>query len=139
GNTLHLTGAGLCTVTASQTGDLNHDPAPDVSRTFNIGKADQSINFSAPSNKTFTDQDFDVSANASSGLAVNFAASGSCTLNVKTVHLSGAGVCMLTASQAGDRNYNAATDVNQSFSIARANQTINFAVLPNLTFGDADF
>jgi len=139
GNTLHLTGAGLCTVTASQTGDINHDPAPDVSRAFNIGKGDQAINFAAPANRTFADQDFEVGANASSGLAVSFAASGSCTLNGNTVHLSGAGVCMLTASQAGDRNYNAAPDVNQSFSIAKANQTINFAVLPSLTFGDADF
>ena len=33
---MHLTGAGSCTVTASQPGDTNYNPAPDVSRAFSI-------------------------------------------------------------------------------------------------------
>jgi chitinase len=36
---VHLTGAGSCTVTASQPGDANYDVAPDVSRTFSIARA----------------------------------------------------------------------------------------------------
>jgi beta-lactam-binding protein with PASTA domain len=34
------------------------------------------------------------------------------------VHLTGAGSCTITASQAGDANYNAAPEVSRSFSIA---------------------
>ena len=34
--TVHLTGAGSCTVTASQPGNANYNAAPDVRRTFSI-------------------------------------------------------------------------------------------------------
>ena len=36
---VHLTGAGSCTMTASQPGDANYNPAPDVSQTFSIAPA----------------------------------------------------------------------------------------------------
>src|SRR6185436_15631835 len=87
------------------------------------------------------DADFIVSATATSGLPVTFAAtSGQCTMaNANTVHLTGAGSCTITASQAGDTNYNAATSVPQSFTIGKSNQTITFGSLSNKTFGDADF
>ncbi len=47
------------------------------------------------------DPPFTVSATASSGLPVSFAASGNCTVNVALVTLTGAGSCTITASQAG--------------------------------------
>jgi len=39
GNSVHITGAGSCTVTAHQAGDGNYNAAPDVSRSFTIAKA----------------------------------------------------------------------------------------------------
>jgi PASTA domain/Regulator of chromosome condensation (RCC1) repeat len=39
GVTMHLTGAGSCTITAKQPGDVNYDPAASVSRTFSIAPA----------------------------------------------------------------------------------------------------
>src|SRR5207249_9820983 len=42
-----------------------------------------------------------------------------------TVHIAGAGSCTITASQAGDNNYNASPNVPQSFTIAKA--TLNVA------------
>ncbi len=80
----------------------------------------QTITFGPLANKTYGDQDFSVSATASSGLAVSFTASGSCTVSGATVHLTGAGSCTVTASQPGDANYNAAPDVSRTFSIAPA-------------------
>jgi hypothetical protein len=139
GNTIHLTGAGSCTITASQGGNENYNAAPNLSRTFTIAKATQTITFGALANKTFGDADFNVSATASSGLTVSFSASGNCTSSGNIVHLTGAGSCSITASQAGNANFNAATNVSQSFSIAKANQTITFGPLANKTFGDADF
>src|SRR5206468_939679 len=68
---------------------------------------------------------FTVTATASSNLAVSFAASGACTISSSTVHLTGAGSCAITASQAGDSQYAAAADVTQSFTIAKANANIN--------------
>src|SRR5205814_3534251 len=80
-----------------------------------------------------------VSATASSGLSVSFTATSDCTVSGNAVHLTGAGACTITASQAGNANFNAAPDVPQSFNIAKANQTITFNALANKTFGDADF
>jgi hypothetical protein len=102
-------------------------------------KEDQTITFGPLSNKTFGDPDFTVSASASSGLPVSFAASGSCSVNGSTVHITGAGSCTVTASQGGDANFNAAPDVAQSFQIARANQTITFSPLGDRRFGSLDF
>lgn len=44
GNMVHITGAGSCTVRASQAGNNIYEPAPDVSRSFNIAKANPTIN-----------------------------------------------------------------------------------------------
>jgi CSLREA domain-containing protein len=137
--TVHLTGAGPCSITASQPGDANYNPAADVTQSFTIAKADQTITFGALQNKTFGDPDFTVGATATSGLAVSFGASGNCTINGNTVHLTAAGSCIITASQPGSAKYNAAVDVTQSFTIAKGNQTITFNPLADRTFGDADF
>ena len=138
GNTVHLTGAGSCTVTASQGGDSNYNAAANVARSFTI-KSTQTITFNALANKAFNDPDFIVSATASSGLPVSFAASGQCTITGNTVHLTGVGSCAITASQAGNASFIPATDVSQSFNIVKANQTITFGPLTSKTYGDADF
>jgi hypothetical protein len=116
--TVHLTGAGSCTVTASQAGDSNYNAAPSVPQTFAIAKADQEISFDPIEDKAYGDPDFTVSATADSELKVSFTASGKCTVRGTRVHLTGRGLCTMTASQPGNANYNAADDVSQSFSIA---------------------
>jgi hypothetical protein len=118
GAMVHLTGAGSCTVTASQAGNGSYTAAPSVAQTFSIAKASQTIDFGSLANKTFGDADFKVSASASSGLPVSFAASGTCTLASATVHLTGAGSCTVRATQPGNANYGAAPIVSQTFSIA---------------------
>jgi hypothetical protein len=120
GNTVHLTGSGSCTITASQAGNSNFNPATDVPQGFTTAKSNQTIAFGALANKTFGDADFAVSATASSALPVSFAASGQCTVSGNTVHLTGAGSCTITASQGGDSNFNAAPSVPQSFEIAKS-------------------
>jgi len=139
GSTVHITAAGSCTVKASQTGDDNWNPAPDVSEDFAIAKGEQTITFGALDGKTYGDADFAVSATASSSLDVSFAASGSCTVTGSTVHITGAGSCTVTASQAGDSNWKAAPDVSQTFAIAREDQTISFGAVPGKTYGAAEF
>jgi hypothetical protein len=139
GSTVHLTGVGSCTVTASQSGDANNSAAPDVSQSFTIAKANQTITFAALAPKAFGDADFAVSATASSGLAVSLAVRGNCTLSGATVHITGAGSCTANASQPGDANYSAAADVPQTFAIAKASQSIAFGALQNKTYGAANF
>jgi hypothetical protein len=88
-------------------------------------KLSQTISFDPLAPKTYGDPDFPVSAAASSGLTVSFAASGNCAVSGgNTVHLTGAGSCTVTASQPGDANYDAAPEVPRTFSIARATCTV---------------
>ena len=119
-----LAGTGTCALTASQPGDGNYNAATSVTRNVAAAKASQSISFDALAGKTFGDADFGVSASASSGLAVSFAASGDCSISGSTVHVGAAGSCTITASQDGNGNYNAAPDVPRSFTIAKATATV---------------
>ncbi|MDX6444696.1 MAG: hypothetical protein QOH71_1770 [Blastocatellia bacterium] len=112
---------GSYNVVASSGGGL-----PTVTFALTNNKLSQTINFPAPTDKTFGDPDFTVSATATSGLAVSFAASGNCTVSgtgTGTVHITGAGPCTITASQAGDASYNAAPSVPRTFNIAKAATT----------------
>jgi hypothetical protein len=140
---VHVTGAGTCTITASQDGDSHYNAATPVAQSFSIAKADQTISFAAIGDQVFGAADFGIAATATSGLPVSLAATGPCSLSSPVspaqVHISGAGTCTITASQPGDGNYNPAPDVPRSFSISASNQTITFAPLPDRTFGDADF
>jgi len=53
--------------------------AAAVAQTFAIAPATQTISFGPLADKAIADPDFPVSATASSGLAVSFSATGSCT------------------------------------------------------------
>jgi CSLREA domain-containing protein len=113
------TNIGDYTASASFAGDTNY-AGSNGSKNFQITKGSQTITFGPLANKTFGDADFSLNATASSGLAVSFSARGNCTATGNTAHLSGAGSCTITASQAGDGTYSAAPDVPQSFTIAKA-------------------
>lgn len=119
GTLLTLTGAGSCAVRASQAGDANYTPAPDVTQTFTIGKADQTIAFGSLPPKRFGDPPFTISASASSGLPVNFGATGDCTIAGAKVTIIGMHMCRIRATQAGNTNYNPAPDVVQTLQAAR--------------------
>ena len=43
-----------------------------------------------------------------------------------TVSVHGVGTCVIDANQAGNANYNAAPQVQQSFTVGKGNQTITF-------------
>ena len=115
--TVTITGAGSCTITASQPGNTNYAAATNVPQTFTIAKASQTITFNALADKTTSDPPFTVSATASSTLPVGFGATGQCTVSGSTVTITAAGSCTITASQAGDANYNPAPNVPRTFNI----------------------
>jgi hypothetical protein len=134
-----ITGAGNCSITASQAGDNDYAPAQDVTQPFSIAQASQIIDFTSPSPHTYGDASFEIDPTATSGLTVSLSSSGPCSLDSDTspanVSITGAGQCSITASQDGDTDYSAAQNVTQSFNIALANQTITFGSLPNQTYG----
>jgi len=139
GNMVHITGAGSATVRASQAGETNYNPAPPVDQSFGIAKANQAITFAALADKTFGDAPFPVTATGgASTQAVQFSASGACSVAGNTVTLNSAGSCTITASQAGDNNYNAAADVVRTFNIKKADQAAVTVTAPaDATFGQS--
>ena len=81
-----------------------------------------------------------MTASASSGLPVTFSiASGPATIDGNVVTITGTGTVTVQASQAGDSTYAPAPNVNRSFSIALAPQTIAFAPLANKRLVDPPF
>jgi hypothetical protein len=88
-------------------------------------------------NKTYGESAFTLGATSSSGLAIAYASSNTAvaTISGKTVTIVGAGTSTIKASQAGNDNYNIATDVTQSLTVAKASQTITFGALADKTIG----
>jgi hypothetical protein len=109
-------------------GDSNYMNGTDTG-SMTIAKAGQTIAFGALAARTFGDPDFAISATSSSRLSVDFSASGNCSLAGSSVRLTGIGSCTVTASQAGDADYNAATSVSRVFAI---NSGDDFSVAPTL-------
>ena len=141
GNTLTITGGGSVTVRASQAGNANYFAAADVDETFTVAKAAQAITFTNPGAKTFGDAAFPlVATGGDSGNAVTFSiVSGPATVTGNTLTITGAGSVTVRASQAGNADYFAATDVDETFTVAKAAQVITFTNPGLKTFGDAAF
>ena len=137
---IHITGAGTALITASQPGNDDYYAAPDVQQTLTVNKAAQTITFGTIPAYTFGDPDFELSASSSSGLSVSFAGNNdeTATITGTTVHITGGGSVVITASQAGNENYLAAPEVQQTMVVSRASQSISFLPLANATFGDPD-
>jgi uncharacterized repeat protein (TIGR03803 family) len=141
GNTVTIVGGGTASIIASQAGNATYLSAPNASQTLTVNKAGQSITFGALATKTFGDAAFALTGTASSGLAVSYASSNTAvaTVSGNMVTIVGAGTATITASQAGNANYNAAADVPQTLTVNKQNQAITFGALAAKTFGDAAF
>ena len=141
GSTVTLVGAGTCTINANQAGNTSYNAAAQVSQSFSIAQAAETISFTAPTNVAYGSGNVTLSATASSGLAVTFASSttGVCTVSGTSVSLITAGTCTIAASQSGNANYSAAQQVTQSFTITQASQTLSFAALSNKILGQPAF
>jgi len=106
-----------------------------------VTKADQTITFKQLPATTFGDTLQVLSATSTSGLIVTFSSSKS---NVGTVSgniftTTGTGTTIITASQSGNANYNAANSIDQTITIGKAIQTISFINLPTKDSGEASF
>ena len=86
---------------------------------FSISQGNQTITFGSLTPKVIDDASFTLNATASSGLTVTYASSNTSVASVSgnTVTIVGAGSTIITASQAGDSNYLAANDVDQTLVV----------------------
>jgi ELWxxDGT repeat protein len=135
-----ITGAGTVSIIAVQEGNQNYN-SKEVSESITIRKADQAITFNAISAKTFGDVAFDVSAVSSSGLPITFSSADltKATVSGQAITITGAGLATITASQAGNLNYNPAESVSKSFAVSKASQVITFESITDKTIVDDPF
>ena len=131
GTTATMTGAGSCTIVASQPGDnLNWAPAQSVSQSFSVSTQTQTITWATIGTQVVGAQ-VALSATAPGG-TVTFAGtaadSGICTISGTTATMTGGGNCTITASQAGNATYGAAS-ISQIFTVNHQNQTITWATI----------
>ena len=128
GNSLTITGAGTVTLAADQPGNSFYAPAPEVTTTFTVDKASQTISaFKTIATQTYSPTPITITMpTASSGLPVTVSVlSGPATLSGTSLTLTGAGTVVLAADQSGNANYNAAAEVTTSFVVSGASQKIS--------------
>ena len=105
-------------INAGFAGDSTY-AASNATADLNILKANQTIQFyTTLSDRPYGSPDFSFGGLSTSGGTVVFTASGVCTMAGQfTAHITGAGVCTITANQPGDVNWNAAPQVSKSFNV----------------------
>jgi hypothetical protein len=141
---LSLSSSGLITGTPSSAGSAaftvqvtdastpSHKTASaPLSITVAVGSQTITFTSAAPSSATVGGATYTAAATATSGLLVTFTSATAtiCTVSSSTVSFIGAGTCSIDANQAGDANYNAASQVTQSFTVSKLGvtpQTISF-------------
>jgi len=97
-----------------------------VAGSLTVTKLPQTITFTQPADALSTDNPFNLYALSSSGLPVTFSVvSGPALLTGNLLSLSGApGTVTVRASQAGDKNHEAATPVDRSFKVTAVQQLV---------------
>jgi hypothetical protein len=133
------TNAGEYTVVATLNPGQNYTGS--ASGTLTIAKANQAINFPPIAQQEFSTGTLPLNATGgASGQPVTYASSnpGVATISGNTVTFVSVGSTTITANQAGNANYNAATAVDQVLTIVPAIQTITFNALPARTFDPAN-
>ena len=135
-------GAGVCTVNYNQAGNADFNPAPQVISNTTAQKSDQTINVTTPAPATAAhNSTFNVAATSTSGLNVEITASGFCSVqaggtNSATIIMANEiGICTVHYNQAGNDNYNAASEVTNNTSTTRTNwaRSINGGVADGST------
>ena len=137
-NAIKITGGGVVVLAANQPGNGNVAPAPEVTTSFQILQATQSIAPFAPiASKTNGMAPFGVKVPvATSGLPVTLGVkSGPASVTGTNLTLMGAGTVILSANQNGNANYLAAPEIQTAFLVAKGSQTITFAALVKVTNG----
>ncbi|MFM8867380.1 MAG: beta strand repeat-containing protein, partial [Ilumatobacteraceae bacterium] len=142
GSVATVAGAGTSTITATFTPtDATNYATNTITMTATVAKASQTVSFTSPGDQTYSASTISLTTSASSGLTPTITSSttGVCTVSGTTLTLVSSGTCTLTSAQAGNDNYNAATSVDQSITVAKATPTVSSMSAQSKTYGDSSF
>lgn len=132
GSNVSFIGEGTCTINADQPGDTTFAAAPQIQQSFSIDKQTQSISFTHLPflGGIVGDSTNSITASATSSLSVELTVdSGSstvCSMSGSTISYLAQGTCTINANQIGDATFSAAPQVQSSFAVFRAKQSISF-------------
>lgn len=138
GNEVTILGGGTCSITASQPGNVSFYAAESVTQSFLVAKQNQEIVF-ADMAKNYGDADFSAGAVSNktsttdaTGLPIRYSVDvATCPASVAVVtsggsiQVVGIGTCVITASQAGDDSWTAATNVSATLTISAKALTVS--------------
>ena len=136
GSTVTFVAVGTCVIDANQAGNANYEAAAEVQQSVDPDPGTQSITFtSTPPTSEVVGGTYTVTASGgASGNPVTFSAdassNGSCTISGATVTFVAVGTCVIDANQAGNANYEAAAEVQQSVDPDPGTQSITFTSTP---------
>jgi hypothetical protein len=132
GSTVSFIAVGTCVIDADQAGNADYLAAAQVQQSVTVGKAPQTITFTsrAPSGATVGATYTVKATGGASGNAVSFRASSTCTVSGSTVRFTAVGTCVIHANQAGNADYLAAADAQQTITVDKGLQTITFTSRP---------
>ncbi len=100
---------------------------------FTVNQASQTISFTAPASPVTPGVSpiALVASGGASGNAVIFSVTGPATVSGNTLTITGAGTVTVTANQAGNTNYKAATPVAQTIIVNRVTPTVSLVASAN--------
>jgi PKD repeat protein len=140
GRTLSFTGEGLVSVVASQAGDDDWNPAPEVTNTFAVSKAEQAdLDFAPPSPQTYNTTNLLSTTGGSGTGTVSYAVLSGPGEIVGADGLkatAGTGEIAVEATRAADDLYLAQTAF-ATVTVAKAEQTIDFPAIGDKLTMDA--
>jgi parallel beta-helix repeat protein len=145
GDVVSLTGTGLVTIEASQKGNEHYTATFPVYRSFAVtssGAAEQqqTIEFPPLNDIMFGDEQVELKAEASSGLAVTYeVVSGPAVVEGNILKVTGTGSVVVEASQYGNNVFMAAIPETRSFTVKKAEQAIAFPSLTYQVYGNPSF
>ena len=132
GNITFVAG-GSCSITASQPGNASWSAAAKVTVSFAVQVGDNIITFNKPADTLFTSAPPAIHPTASSGLTVSLASNSPAVCTVTSpggvVKFVKGGVCLITASQAGNATYSVAEPATQTFTVLPGVNVIAFPPL----------
>ncbi|MFT7033854.1 MAG: hypothetical protein ACJA2S_002363 [Cyclobacteriaceae bacterium] len=128
---------GTVGVTVTQPGNDNYNP---ISQNINfnvVNQTAQTLVFSSLDDKTYGDDEFNLTASSDSELAVSLAViSGPVTLSGSTLSITGTGEVIVEATQEGDVTFLGAAAVRQQFMVNKAMLTATAEDI-SITYGTA--
>ena len=140
GQTATIVGAGTTEIIASQSGDNTHYAATSVSQTLTVNKCAQVITFGTLETQVYGATPITLNKATDKNLIIDYTSSNNdvASVNGNVITIKHPGTTTITASQGGNANYLPATNIQQTLTVIKAQQSIPLSNIPSTKYGSTD-